>query len=436
MGQLKSQTRAAPRLSSKKSACRKPKQSVKKQPKRSVAAETLFDSALGRYELRRYPLEKHETLRAWDAADEYCLQYLVEQDILPARLPDSQPGQSNIVILNDAFGGLSIPLHPFHPVVFNDSCISQSSIKQNLRSNAIESADISLCHSLDDIGSSINGPADVVLLKIPKNNALLEYQLHQLRLVINANTVLIAAGMTRHIHNSTLDLFSRIIGPTHTTLARKKSRLILSRFDPELSVPDCPYPSTYRFPFTGKQSEHISDVKLINHAAVFSGSKPDIGTRFFLQHLVIAPDVETIVDLGCGNGIVGIAAALMNDTARVIFTDESYMAVESARMNFIECFDGTRDAEFLQTDSLSGIERNSVDMILCNPPFHQDHVITDSIAWRMFSQSLEKLRNGGELWVIGNRHLDYHAKLGRLFGNVEVMASNQKFSILKTVRGR
>ena len=74
----------------------------------------------------------------------------------------------------------------------------------------------------------------------------------------------------------------------------------------------------------------------------------------------------------------------------------------------------------------------SVDLVLCNPPFHQDNAINDDVAWQMFTESKAVLVKGGELWVIGNRHLGYHAKLKHLFGNCEVVASNKKFTLLKS----
>ena len=72
--------------------------------------------------------------------------------------------------------------------------------------------------------------------------------------------------------------------------------------------------------------------------------------------------------------------------------------------------------------------------MLNNPPFHVDQAVGDAIAWQMFSESRAALRHGGELWVVGNRHLAYHAKLKRLFGNCEVVASNSKFVVLLAVR--
>ncbi|KEA38937.1 hypothetical protein CR64_37790 [Pseudomonas aeruginosa] len=47
------------------------------------------------------------------------------------------------------------------------------------------------------------------------------------------------------------------------------------------------------------------------------------------------------------------------------------------------------------------------------------------------SPARDALAAGGELWIVGNRHLGYHAKLKRLFRGVEQVAANPKFVILK-----
>ena len=52
----------------------------------------------------------------------------------------------------------------------------------------------------------------------------------------------------------------------------------------------------------------------------------------------------------------------------------------------------------------------------------------------MFTGSKAALRPGGELWVVSNRHLGYHVKLRRLFGNCEVVTSDPKFVILRAVK--
>jgi len=384
--------------------------------------DSVMESSFGSYKLNRYPLRKKETLRAWDAADEYVLNHLAEN-----KLP--QP-DSTLLIVNDGFGGLSVALNNFQPVVMTDSYLSMQAISLNLERNGIAEDAVTVINSLQDPDSVLNKKADIVLIKLPKSLAMLEDQLFRIRPSLDSSTKIIAAGMTKNIHMSTMDLFEKIIGPTKTSLARKKARLIFCDFDKGLKPAENPYPQSYESGYSLGDKE----LEIINHAAVFSREKLDIGTRLFLENLPVDEKYKTIVDLGCGNGVLGLMAAIKNPAADLIFTDESYMAVESSISNFLSVFNETREAEFLQTDCLQGVADNSVALILCNPPFHQNNAINDDVAWQMFTESKAALAAKGELWVIGNRHLGYHAKLKHLFGDCDVVASNKKFTLLKATK--
>ena len=386
-----------------------------------VEIDSLIQTPFGDYQLQRYPVRKKETLRSWDAADEYLLHHIAENNFLKADV--------SLLILNDGFGGLSIPLNSFHPVVMTDSYLSIKGISANAQNNGIDKNLITIINSLDPPEDHLKKIADIVLIKLPKSLAMLEDQLYRIRPVLAPSTIIIAAGMTKHIHMSTMDLFKKIIGPTTTSLASKKSRLVFSQLDENIEISANPYPRTYKLPY---KLDDV-DIEISNHAAVFSQDKLDLGSRFFIENLPVDGQYKSIVDLGCGNGVLGLLAAIKNPQANVIFTDESYMAVESSINNFVSVFGETRDAEFLQTDCLEGIEDESVSLVLCNPPFHQNNAISDNTAWQMFSESKMALQDKGELWVIGNRHLAYHAKLKRIFGNSEVVASNKKFVIHRAV---
>jgi len=369
----------------------------------------------GIFPLQRYPRQEREPLRAWDAADEYLLQHLFEEGL---------PGKGTLLIENDAFGALSTALAPHRPWMLSDSFLAHRGTEANLADCGLPPGSVRLLTSLQ----APEGICDLVLIKIPKSLALLEDQLFRLRPHLRPGSKVIGAGMAKAIHTSTLALFERILGPTTTSLAKKKARLIFCTPDPGRDPGPSPYPGRFRLEETGDL--------IVNHAGVFSRERLDIGTRFFLDHLPASEEEQTIVDLGCGNGILGVVAARRNPRARLVFTDESYMAVASAEMNFRAAFGRERQAEFRATDALSGISRKSADLILNNPPFHQENVVGDQIAWRMFTEAREVLREGGELRVIGNRHLGYHVKLRRLFGNCETIAGNAKFVILKAVRQR
>jgi len=230
---------------------------------------------------------------------------------------------------------------------------------------------------------------------------------------------------------STLALFERVLGPTRTSLAEQKARLIFCTPDPELVPKPSPWPHSYRLP---EGIGAASGRTVVNHAGVFCAERLDVGTRFLLANLPPRTGAEHVVDLGCGNGVVGLAAALANPEARVTFVDESYQAVASAEATYRANLPDTWRAAFVVGDGLAGFARGSVDLVLNNPPFHSHQATTDRAAWRMFTGSRAALRPGGELWVVGNRHLGYHVKLKRIFGNAEVVAANRKFVVLRAVR--
>ncbi|MDH5301529.1 MAG: methyltransferase [Gammaproteobacteria bacterium] len=365
----------------------------------------------GDFALQRFPHHPKDNLRAWDAADEYLLQQIADEN----RLRDGV----RILILNDSFGALAVALSHWQPTIQSDSWLAHAGIRDNLQLNGLAAEGVRLHHSLAQLG----GPFDLVLMKLPHNQSMLEDQLHRLRDVVSAETRIIAADMAKQIHTSTLQLFEKILGPTRTSLARKKARLIFCEKDESLQPGPNPYPKSYLLDGT----RHL----ILNHSGVFSREKLDIGSRFFLEHLPVMPEAKHIVDLGCGNGVVGLMAAEKNPQANLIFSDESWMAMASARANFETAFAGKRQAEYRWTDCLSGVAENSVDLVLNNPPFHQQTVVGDFIAKRMFRDARQALRPGGQLWVIGNRHLGYHVILKKLFGNVHTVASNPKFVILQ-----
>ncbi len=373
----------------------------------------IFTTPQGQFHLSRFPKRAKEALRAWDAADEYLLQTIDEQKLI-----QSQP---RILLINDSFGALATALAEQQPTAVSDSYLAHQGTIANLQANNIDTDRVTLCDSL----SWPNENFDLVIIKIPKSLAMLEDQLHRLRPLLNQEATIIASAMCKQIHSSTLKLFERIIGPTHTSLAKKKARLVFSQFDQKLKIGESPYPKRYVLEGT--------EFTLTNHANVFSRESLDIGTRFFLAHLPENIGKGKIIDLGCGNGVVGLIAAQRNPQATLQFVDESYMAVRSAQEGFLAAFP-QREAQFAVMDCLRKIEQASVDTVLNNPPFHQNNVVGDHIARQMFKQSYRALKKGGELWVIGNRHLSYHVKLKKLFSNCQVIATNKKFAILKSVK--
>ncbi|ULF50895.1 23S rRNA (guanine(1835)-N(2))-methyltransferase RlmG [Serratia marcescens] len=374
-----------------------------------------LDLGTQQLELERYPQQEESTqLQAWEAADEYLLQQLENVDI----------GGRPVLIFNDNFGTLACALHAHRPYSVSDSYMSQLATRHNLKLNGLDPEQVTLLDSLAELPAA---PA-VVLIRVPKALALLEQQLRALRAlrhVVTEDTLIVAGAKARDVHTSTMQLFEKVLGPTRTSLAWKKARLIFCQ------AADIVPPAAAE---TTNWTLDGTDWLIHNHANVFSRGSLDIGARLFLDHLPRGLNGH-IVDLGCGNGVIGLAALAQNPEAQVTFVDESYMAVASSELNVEHNLPQELDrCQFEVNNALAGIERESVQAVLCNPPFHQQHAITDHTAWQMFCDAKRCLQVGGELRIVGNRHLDYHQKLKRLFGNCTLVASNKKFVILKAVK--
>ncbi|PJG58960.1 methyltransferase [Aeromonas cavernicola] len=375
--------------------------------------QTLLETPHCRFTLYRYPRQSRETLQAWDAADEYLIDTLAQMPLT---------GAGPVVIMNDGFGALTAFLHPHSPCCVTDSYISERATLANLAENGLDVSGVCLQDALAPLPAS---PA-LVVIKVTKYQALLEHQLLALRQVVTSNTQVIAAGKAKDIHTSTLQLFEKYLGPTHTSLAWKKARLI--HCQPQAKRPALANPFPTCWPLVG------SELLIHNHANVFSRTSLDIGARFMLDNLPIH-SARRVIDLGCGNGVLGLSLLAKDAEVEVTFIDESYMAVASARLNVEHNLaNDLPRARFMVNNCLDNVVVGSADRILCNPPFHQLQAITDHIAWQMFSDAQRVLPQGGELWIVGNRHLDYHQKLKRLFGNAHVVASNSKFVILKAIK--
>ena len=364
-----------------------------------------FNNPFSQLILHRFP--KNQTLQAWSSADTYLLDYC--KDIKHKLL------NKNIMVFNDSFGAIGLALSDFEPTIVTDSFLSTQAIIRNCQLNKIDSSKVELLNSL----SNFNKTYDYVFIRLPKTLDFLRYFLAKIRPFLHDDSQLVIAAMVKSLPTTTWKLVEEILGETNTSLAKKKARLIF--------VKPQKYKDHTNFPtqFIQENTKNI----IYNHANVFSKQSLDIGTRYLLQNLPAFENIQNIIDLGCGNGIVGLNLAHKYPGAKVIFTDESYMAVASAKLTVTKNTDSIHQHQFIVNNCLDGFEASSVDLIVCNPPFHQSHSIGLHIALQMFQQSYKTLKTQGRFIVIANRHLPYYSHLKRIFGRVYNLASNNKFSI-------
>lgn len=375
----------------------------------------LMTSALGNLTIRRVPYSRKETLQAFDQADILALDYLHDENLLSST--------SRVLVINDSFAAITSTvsmamvskLGPM-PVLWSDSYLAKLGLQANAKTNDLPQA------GFVQAQDTPQGPFDMVILRLPKSHGLLLDQIQRLLPQLAANALIIMPVMVKHIDNAVYQLLESALGELTTSLARKKARLM---FASQLVEGSRKSPSAaevvWDVPTLGLSLQHYS--------GVFGRTKLDPGAQVLLDNFPQGP-YQRVIDLGCGNGVQAIAAAKKWPLSQVMGVDESYMSVASASLNAAS--NGVAaQCEFKAGDCLTDMNIKFVDLILCNPPFHQERVVGDQIAMRMFAQAAKVLTPEGELWVVGNRHLGYHAKLKRWFKRVEQIGAHPKFVVLK-----
>ncbi len=178
----------------------------------------------------------------------------------------------------------------------------------------------------------------------------------------------------------------------------------------------------------------ISDrlLRLVSLPGVFSSEQLDEGTAMLLGQLRIEPG-EQVVDVGCGYGAIGIAAALRG-AGQVDLVDVNMLAVaaanENIRLHQIAC------ARAFPGDILRWAADGSYDLVVSNPPFHSGHAVDYQVAQAFIQDSWRVLRSGGRLLLVANRFIRYDRLLLATFGQVSVLTESGKYHVLQSERGK
>lgn len=372
------------------------------------AAATVCDTPFGPFQLQRYPARKQERLRAWCGAD-----LLLLETVAATPLPGS------VLVVNDDFGALCLPLAAAGAdcTLWTDSALTAQALADNARANdSPPPALVVWSTDTPPVGTAL------ALLRIPKQKALLEQQLWQLAQLLPAGATLLAAGMDKHLPRGLDDLISRHIGPCERLPGCHKAHLWRAQRGTQAATP---VPQ----PWSGYVCEPLG-AALRSLPNVFSREGLDLGTRFLLEQLPQLAPVARAVDLACGNGVIGLVALQRGLARELWFCDESAQAIVSARLNLETALpEHVSMAHFHHGDGLREWTEPAPDLILCNPPFHQQHTVDDYAGRRLLSQAAAALAPGGQLCLVANRHLDYRSTLAHGFRQQRILAQNRKFRI-------
>jgi 16S rRNA (guanine1207-N2)-methyltransferase len=358
--------------------------------------------------LERVPDVEAPDLVAVDATDRLLL------DEAAPLLAAAGPGE--VAVVDDSYGALTLGAVALHGAV--DVRVSQDLLvgEQALARNA-ERTGLAGSYRSFLLRPELADGARVVLVKAPKGLEALREIAEVVAASAAPDVTLYVGGRVKHMTHAMNDVLRDSFAEVSATLARQKSRVLVARG---------PRPAPSSFP---RCQEHPDlGLTVCAHGAAFAGPRIDLGTRALLRALPRTAAVGTALDLGCGTGVLAAALAAAHPELEVLATDQSAAAVASARATaaangFGERVTVTRD------DAAEQLPDRSVDLVVCNPPFHLGAAVVNAAADRLFAAAGRVLRPGGQLWTVFNSPLPHPAALRRLVGPTRVVDRDRRFSV-------
>ena len=170
--------------------------------------------------------------------------------------------------------------------------------------------------------------------------------------------------------------------------------------------------------------------KFLTASGVFSKRRVDLGTRLLIESMIL-PEEGYVLDVGCGYGAVGIAAAVFNLNLRVVMVDVNDRAVRLARQN-IE-INGVRNVIVKHGHLYEPVKGLIFDCVLSNPPVSAGmetvKAIVEGAPEHMASKSLFQMVVKSK---VGGKRL--YVFLKDVFGNADVLARKSGYRVLVSER--
>jgi 16S rRNA (guanine1207-N2)-methyltransferase len=368
--------------------------------------------------LRRFPDVEADNLVAVDATDRLVLAEV------GAAVRAAATGR--VVVVGDRYGALTLGAIALHGA--QDVRVHQDAItgEQALAHNAIR---VGLTNGYRQLPLTpeLFAEASVVLGQLPNSLDALR-EIAQLAAVhADVDVKVFLGGRVKHMTHAMNDVLDSSFADVRASLAQQKSRLLAA---------SGPRPSAEAHATTYPLRQHHLDLDLwvCAHGAAFAGTRLDIGTRFLLEFLErMHPAASTAVDLGCGTAVIATALARARPQLSVLATDESAGAVSSA-LATVTANGLTERVAVLRDNAMSTLPDASVDLIVCNPPFHLGTSVHAGASLKLFQAAGRVLQPQGELWTVYNSHLPYRNQLNRVVGPTRVVGRNAKFTVAVSTR--
>ncbi len=315
--------------------------------------------------------------------------------------------------------------------LYDDNVVAMEAAKRTLAANQIDgviparfwresSVDARQQHAAR--GMTVSPSYDVAIINAPKGREVGRRLIRAATRALKVGGRLYIGGANRGGVKSLIDDARAVIGEMNVIKIKAAHRVAVGVRGEALDLSDEP-----------EFTEHTATVRdqtwrYASSPGVFAWDRLDDGSRVLIETMQLKP-TDTVLDLGCGNGLVGLAASLAD---RVVSVDASALAVEATRRTYE--INRVTKAEALISDCGSAVFDRSFEVVVTNPPFHQG-VGTEYVVARQFViDAAHVLKPGGTLWLVANRFLRYEREMADRFADVRVAYEDNRFRVLAAVK--
>lgn len=163
--------------------------------------------------------------------------------------------------------------------------------------------------------------------------------------------------------------------------------------------------------------------RFLMRPGTFSYGRFDEGARALVEVAEFA-EGQRVLDLGCGCGTNGVFASQVTGPGGFIgFVDSNVRAIALTELNAKS--NGVEQFQAIATHTVEGLQDNTFDVVLANPPYYAG----GTIAQLFIDRGKALLKARGQFYLVTRQPVEVVEMMEQAFGNVDILM-HRGYSIL------